>query len=176
MGKVLAVFLLASAAIAGIAMYYLQVYAFYEEVPVSGAGDVQLTNRSTNAPEPILYENFEGIDSDSSPLRYRACFTTEMSEALLTETFVIYENPVPNNAPGWFECFDAQTIGAALEAGEMTAYLSQFNITYGFDRVVAIDGAGNGYVWHQINPCGEAAFDGDPLPQGCPPPPEPAEG
>lgn len=176
MGKVLAVFLLASAAIAGIAMYYLQVYAFYDEVPVSGTTDVQLTNRSTDAPEPILYRDFQAIDADSSPLRYRACFKTDVSEALLTETFVIYDDPVPNNAPSWFDCFDAQQIGSALEAGEMTAYLGQFNITYGFDRVVAIDGAGNGYVWHQINPCGTAAFDGDPLPPGCPPPPAPAEG
>lgn len=175
MGKFLAVFLVVSAAIAGVAMYYLQVYAFYDDVPVSGEGNVQLTNLSTNAPEPILYENFQGIDADSSPLRYRACFTTSMSEALLTETYVVYENPVPNVAPNWFECFDAKAIGTALEAGEATAYLGQFNMTYGFDRVVAIDGAGNGFVWHQINACGSAAFDGDPLPQGCPPPPGAAE-
>jgi len=175
MGKVLVVFLVVSAAIAGVAMYYLQVYAFYDEVPVSSEGSVQLTNLSTDAPEPILYEDFQGIDADSSPLRYRACFTTSMSEALLTETYVIYDNPIPNVAPGWFDCFDAPAIGAALEAGEATAYLGHFNITYGFDRVVAIDGAGNGFVWHQINACGTAAFDGDPLPPGCPPPPEAAE-
>ena len=90
---------------------------------------------------------------------------------MLTETYVIYDNPIPNVASRWFECFDAQDIGAALEADEMTAYLGIFNVVYGFDRVVAIDDAGQGYVWHQINACGQAAFDGDPLPQGCPPPP-----
>jgi hypothetical protein len=171
MGKVLTVFLLLSAALAGVGMYYLQVYAFYDEVPVSNTNDVQLTTLAGNAPEPILYESFRGIDADSSPLRYRACFTTGMSEAMLTETYVLYDNPVPNNAPGWFDCFDAQAIGAALEAGQATAYLGEFNIVYGFDRVVAIDESGNGYVWHQINACGEAAFDGDPLPAGCPPQP-----
>lgn len=173
MGKVLVVFLVASAVIAGAAMYYLQVYAFYDEVPVSASGDVQLTTLAVGVPEPILYNDFHGIDSDSSPLRYRACFTTAMSEALLTETYVLYDNPIPNNAPGWFDCFDAQAIGTALEAGSATAYLGAANISYGFDRVVAIDGAGNGFVWHQINACGTAAFDGDPLPQGCPPPPGP---
>ncbi len=154
-------------------MYYLQVYAFYDEVPVSETQeDVLLTNINTGEPEAILYENFRGIDADSSPLRYRACFETEMSEALLTETYQLYETPVPNVAPGWFDCFDAKAIGAALEAGEATAYLSVFNIVYGFDRVVALDGQGRGFVWHQINACGEAAFDGDPVPEGCPPEPE----
>ena len=95
-----------------------------------------------------------------------------MSEALLTETYALHENPIPNNAPSWFDCFDAQAIGAALEDGTATAYLGIFNVVYGFDRVVAIDGDGRGYVWHQINECGEAAFDGDPLPDGCPPKPE----
>jgi hypothetical protein len=172
MGKVLTVFLLLSAALAGVGMYYLQVYAFYDEVPVTNTDDVRLTTLAGNAPEPILYEDFKGIDADSSPLRYRACFTTGMSKAMLTETYVLYENPIPNNAPGWFDCFDAQAIGAALEAGDATAYLGEFNIVYGFDRVVAIDGVGNGFVWHQINACGQAAFDGDRLPEGCPPPPE----
>lgn len=172
MGKVLASFLVLSAIVAGVGMYYLQVYAFYEDVPVSNTNDVQLTSLASNAPEPILYDDFQGIDADSSPLRYRACFTTSMSEALLTETYVLYDNPVPNVAPGWFDCFDAQALGAALEAGRATAYLSVANLTYGFDRVAAIDREGNGFVWHQINTCGQALFDGDPLPADCPPPPE----
>ncbi len=175
MGKILAIFLLASAVIAGAGMYYVQVYAFYDEVPANPGQDVQLTVQSSNAPEPILYDGFAGIDSDSSPLRYRACFRTGTSAAALSEAYVVYDDPVPNNAPGWFDCFDAQAIGAALEAGDAVAYLSRFNVVYGFDRVAAIDGAGNGYVWHQINACGEAAFDGNPLPDGCPPRPERGE-
>lgn len=172
MGKFLAAFLVVSAIVAGAGMYYLQVYAFYETVPADGVEDVQLTSLSSGAPEAILYTGFEAIDAESSPLRYRACFSTEMSEAMLTETYVLYDDPVPNNAPGWFDCFDAQAIGGALETGEATAYLGIPNVVYGFDRVVAIDGDGNGFVWHQINACGTAAFDGDPVPEGCPPPPE----
>lgn len=175
MGKFLAGFLVLSALLAGAGMYYLQVYAFYESVPANNVSDVQLTALASNAPEPILYEGFEAIDADSSPLRYRACFSTGMSEAMLTETYVVYDDPIPNNAPGWFDCFDAQSIGAALEAGEATAYLGISNVIFGFDRVVAIDGNGNGFVWHQINSCGTAAFDGDPLPEGCPAAPERTE-
>ena len=170
-GKLLASFLVICAAIAGGGMYYLQVYGFYEEVQADNVADVQLTSVVSGAPETILYENFKAIDADSSPLRYRACFETSMSQALLTETYELYETPVPNNAPGWFDCFNAQSIGTDLEAGTAIAFLGTSNIIYGFDRVVAIDGQGRGFVWHQINECGEKAFDGDPLPDYCPPPP-----
>ena len=175
MGKVLVSFIVVSAIAAGFLMYYLQVYGFYEEVTPLGVEDVQLTSVSTGVSEPILYENFKAIDSDSSPLRYRACFTTPMSEAMLTETYVVYDDPIPNVAPGWFDCFDAQAIGAALEEGQAIAFLGTANITYGFDRVVAIFPDGAGYAWHQINICGEEVFDGNPPPPGCPPPPERTE-
>lgn len=171
MGKFVVSLILVSAVAAGALMYYLQVYGFYDEVEATGAGDVQLTTLAGGRPEPILSENFRAIDSDSSPLRYRACFTTPMSEAMLTETYTPYDDPIPNTAPGWFDCFDARAIGAALEEDRASAYLGTFNITYGFDRVVAIFPDGTGYVWHQINRCGEEVFDGNPPPEGCPPPP-----
>lgn len=172
MGKVLVVFIVVSAIAAGVGMYYLQVYAFYEDVSATNVDDVQLTSLNTGVPETILYENFKAIDAESSPLRYRACFETDMSLALLTETYEIYDTPVPNTAPGWFDCFDAQTIGGALENGTALGFMGTFNVAYGFDRVVAVTETGQGFVWHQINACGRAAFDGDPLPPGCPPPPE----
>ena len=95
-----------------------------------------------------------------------------MSQALLTETYELYDNPVPNNAPGWFDCFNAEAIGAALEDGSALAFLGQENIEYGIDRVVAITQDGRGYAWHQINACGEKVFDGEPTPEGCPEPPQ----
>ncbi|MBT8425610.1 MAG: histidine kinase, partial [Silicimonas sp.] len=154
MGKVLVSFIVLSAVLGGALMYYLQVYGFYEDVPASGVGDVQLTTLAGGVSEPILSEKFKAIDAESSPLRYRACFETPMSEALLTETYALYDAPVPLTAPGWFDCYDAVRIGEALEAGEATAYLGTANITYGFDRVVAIFPDGTGFVWHQINRCG----------------------
>ena len=170
-GKILAAAILVSAVVAGALMYYLQVYGFYDEVTPTGVGDVQLTTLSSGAPEPILSENFKAIDARSSPLRYRACFETPHSDAMLTETYALYDDPVPLTAPGWFDCYDAAAIGAALEEGRATAYLGTANVTYGFDRVVAIFPDGRGYVWHQINRCGEEVFDGNPPPPGCPPPP-----
>ena len=174
-GKILVVFFVLVALVGGGGMYYLQVYGYYTEVQARGEGDVMLTSITSGEPEAILYDGFEAIDADSSPLRYRACFTTPLSQALLTETFEFYDDPVPTVAPGWFDCFDAEAVGAALEEERAIAFLGTANIVYGFDRVVAVTEDGKGFVWHQLNICGEKAFDGDPLPEGCPPRPEAGE-
>ncbi|MFQ6554250.1 DUF6446 family protein [Aestuariibius insulae] len=162
-------FILISALAAGAGLYYFQVYAFYEEVP---EGRVELTSVVSGLPEPILFEDYEGIDAESSPLRYRDCFTTGQSQAMLTETYLVYDGAEPRVAPGWFECFDADAIGAALQGGEAIAFLGVENVTYGIDRVVAVYPDGRGYSWHQINACGEVVFDGNPVPEDCPPIPE----
>ena len=174
-GKVLTLVLVISAALAGGLMYYMQVYGFYQPVEATGVEDVQLTTVSGGVPEAILSENFKAIDAESSPLRYRACFETSLSQAMLTETYELYADPVPNVAPAWFDCFDAAAIGEALEKGDALAFLGTANVTYGFDRVVAIFPDGRGFVWHQINICGKEVFDGNPPPAGCPPPPERTE-
>lgn len=171
-GKLIGSFIVIVAAIAGAAIYYLQVYAFYEEVSVSGTDDVMLTTMVSGQPEPILYEDFKAIDASSSPIRYRACFRTTQSQAMMTETYEPYENAEPRVAPGWFDCFDAEAIGHALEQGEALAFLGQANVEYGIDRVVAVYPDGRGYSWHQINHCGEKVFDGQPLPEDCPQSPE----
>lgn len=163
--------IVAAAVIAGAGLYYAQVYAFYEELDPAETS-VELTSLVSGSPEEILYENLDAIDSDSSPIRYRACFTTPMSHPLLTETYEMYEEPTPLIAPGWFDCFNAQTIAQDLESGAALAFLGQRDVIYGIDRVVAVHEDGRGFVWQQINRCGEAVFDGEPAPEGCPPPPE----
>jgi hypothetical protein len=160
-----------SAIAAGIALYYLQVYAYYEEVTLQ-VEDVQMTSLFTGEPEPILFENFNAIDSDSSPLRFRACFDTSLSFGFLTETYEIYDAAEPLNAPGWFDCFQAGDIGADLSSGVAVAFLGIENIQYGIDRVIAVYPDGRAFAWHQINACGEVVFDGNRAPEYCPPAPE----
>ena len=63
MGKFLSILIVGSALIAGVALYYLQVYHFYEEVRPTGEDDVQLTSLVSGEAEPILYSAFEGIDA-----------------------------------------------------------------------------------------------------------------
>lgn len=172
MGKFLAGMIVFCAIAAGVGIYYLQIYAFYEPVNATGTDDVQMTVMASGQPEPILYEDFKAIDADSSPIRYRACFKTQMSAAMMSETYAPYDKAVPLEAPGWFDCFNADEIGAALEDGSAMAFLGAENIEYGIDRIVAVLPDGRGFVWHQINHCGEKVFDGQPAPEDCPSPPE----
>jgi hypothetical protein len=171
-GKIYAGIIVISAVLAGAAIYYLQVYGYYEEIPANAsAAEVRMTTIEGIA-EPILIEGFEGIDADSSPIRFRACFRTPQSTAMLTETYRVYDDASPLIAPGWFSCFDAEAIGTALEEGRAVAYLGEENISYGIDRVVAIMDDGRAFAWNQINPCGAVVFDGNPAPEGCPAQPE----
>ncbi|MCX7564927.1 DUF6446 family protein [Sulfitobacter sp. F26169L] len=169
-GKIIGIFIVVSSLIVGAALYYLQVYGFYQEVDAPAEG-IMLIPLATNEAEVIPMEGFKAIDADSSPIRYRACFTTPYSLALLTETFRMVEDVTPRNAPGWFDCFDAEAIGGELEAGTALTFLSQKNIHYGVDRIVAITNDGRGYVWHELNDCGEKAYDGTVVGEECPPPP-----
>ena len=168
MARIIIVAMLLIGAAAGVLMYYQQVYAYYEEVE---AETVAFTSVSTGMAEPVVIADFAGIDADSSPLRYRACFTTPLSLAMLTETYVIVDNAEPRVAPAWFDCFDAAQIGADLRT-EAVAFLGTENIQYGIDRIIAVYPDGRAYAWHQINACGEVVFDGEPVPEGCPTPPE----
>jgi len=172
-GKILAVIILVTATLGGAALYYLQVYAFYERVAPAGPGDVQMVARASGTPEPVTHDDFRAIDADSSPIRYRACFTTGLSLDALAEKYAPYPGrAVPLNAPGWFGCFDAGEIGAALEAGTARAFIGEKDIEYGVDRVVAVLPDGRGFAWHQLNRCGEQVFDGNAVPADCPTPPE----
>ncbi|WP_299749097.1 DUF6446 family protein [uncultured Boseongicola sp.] len=171
-GKVIGIVLIATGVLGGGGLYYLQEYGFYETVEATSADMVQMTSVTTGVPETILFDSFQAIDADSSPIRYRACFTTPQSLAMMTETYELYDNAEPLNAPGWFDCFNAADIAEALENGEALAFLGTANVTYGIDRMVAIHQDGRGFVWHQINACGEDVFDGNAPPEGCPPLPE----
>lgn len=149
-GKIVGSFVVISALIFGAVVYYTQVYAFYDTVAAEDAG-ITIVNLATGQPEPVLVEGFEGIDGTSSPIRFRACFTLPLRAGTLTETYEAYANPTPLTGPGWFDCFDAEAIGKALETGEALAFLSQREIHDGVDRVIAVLPDGRAFAWHQLN-------------------------
>ena len=167
-GKIIGIVLMLSALIAGAGLYYLQVYGFYTTLSAQ-TEEVTLVSLSSGEPEAIPADGFEGIDADSSPIRYRACFETSLSLATATETYTLLEDATPRNAPAWFDCFDAAALGAALDAGTALPFLSQKNVHYGVDRIVAITEDGRGYVWHELNDCGDKAYDGTVVGEACPP-------
>ncbi|WP_027259826.1 DUF6446 family protein [Leisingera aquimarina] len=175
MGKVLALILILSALAAGGAMYYLQIYAFYDNVELQPGRDVMLVPLDGGEAQPVAYSDFEAIDAGSSPIRYRACFTTKVKPDALAQLFTLTDKLEPRNAPGWFECFDAAAIGAKLADGSAKSFLSVKNISFGVDRVVAVTDEGRGYVWHELNKCGQKAYDGTVVGEECPARPEPGE-
>ncbi len=170
-GKLVALILLISGVLAGAGMYYLQVYGFYYEVEPRPGQDVVLLAQGAEAPEAIAYTGFKAIDADSSPIRYRACFETELRPDQMVD-FTPVENPEPLTAPGWFDCYDAVALADVLKSGQAQAFLGTKNIHYGVDRIVAITQDGKGYVWHALNNCGEKAYDGTVVGEECPPRPE----
>lgn len=164
MGRVIAVLIALSALAAGVGIYYFQLYAYYERLDPAA---VELTATLPDGRVvPLPAQDVRAIDSDSSPIRFRACFTVAPEDIAGAAP---YADPAPLVAPGWFDCFDADAVGAALTAGQASAYLGAFHVAYGIDRVIAVFPDGRAVAWHQINRCGTAAFDGDPLPEGCPP-------
>ncbi|WP_373356199.1 DUF6446 family protein [Pseudoroseicyclus sp. CXY001] len=166
MARLAIALMLAVALLLGGGMWYLQTRAFYFETEVE---DVQLTAAETGELTPVRFENAKAIDATSSPIRYRACLVLP---GLDPEAFAPYPEAEPLTGPGWFDCYNAEAIGDALEAGEAVAVLGQANVTYGIDRVYALFPDGRAYAWHQINPCGAAVYDGEDAPEGCPPAPE----
>lgn len=142
-GKVVGIGLLAVGTVAGIGMWYLQEYHFYDPIPVADAMIVQ----TASGPATVAVRDFQGIDGDSSPLKWRAC-------AVLTEQPigpVPFDGPTPTGAPRWFDCFDHGRITADLESGAARAVLGEAEIRPDVDRVLAIYPDGRVYGWHQYN-------------------------
>ncbi|MEL6958106.1 MAG: DUF6446 family protein [Pseudomonadota bacterium] len=171
------VFILGSGVLAGVGMLYLQNYAGWAELTSAEVGEIQLQTLETGELQAITAENVKGLDTVtdgvrlSGDLSFRACFDTPVPLSVFQETYVVMDDPVPLTSPGWFDCYDARGVGKALEDGLARAFRGKENIAYGVDRVVAIYPNGLGFVWHQLNECGEAVFAGDPVPEDCPEPP-----
>lgn len=143
----------------GAALWWFQTRGYYQEVAALDAVEI------AGAPAPV--SGYRGVDADTSPLKLRGCFTVDDPAAISGAPPA--EDAAPLIAPGWFDCFDAKAIAADLEAGAATALLAGFNQPYGFDRIVALYPDGRAFQWRQINKCGKAHFEGDPVPEPCPP-------
>jgi hypothetical protein len=168
-GKHVGIAILAAAAVAGGAIFYLQEYYYYTRLGPD-AVEIRLTNDATGAAEPLVIEAVSAIDAESSPIRFRACFTTAASQETLSATYRHLEGAKPLNGPRWFDCFDAGEIDRTLHDGSAIAYMGEENITYGIDRIVAIMEDGRGFAWQQVNECGERQYDGTPVRDDCPTP------
>lgn len=142
-GKIVGIGLLAVAVIAGGGMWYLQEYHFYDRLPPADTMIVQ----TSAGPATLPVTDFQGIDADSSPLRWRACAVLAQQPV----DPVPFADATPLGAPGWFDCFDFAQLTDDLASGAAQAVLSQAEIRPDVDRVLAIYPDGRVYGWHQMN-------------------------
>lgn len=145
-GKHAAAALVGAGVLAGAAMYWLQVYAFYTTLPETTV----LRVVTETGQDPLSLSDFEGIDATSSPVRFRACAKlADVTETATAQAPSI--TPEPLTAPSWFSCFDATALGDAIKRGEAKVYLSEREVHTGVDRLIAVYPDGRAYAWHQLN-------------------------
>lgn len=149
-GQWLVIGLVVAGIATGAGVWYTQNYAFYNQIdPGSDRARVMVVNIDDGKPQPLSLRDFKGIDATSSPIKYRACFTTDPPEP---DTVLPYLDPTPLIGPRWFDCFDAGALTEDLASGEAVAYLSAAEIRPDVDRIVAIYPDGRAYAWQQYNP------------------------
>jgi hypothetical protein len=146
-GRWIVVAILGITAVFAAGMWYAQTRAYYETVD---AVDLVVTT-PLGVVLPLAHSGFQGLDADTSPLRFRACFTLDEAGRATVAAAAPHPAPEPLVAPAWFDCYDARAITEAIEAGEARAVMSFHEIARGVDRVIAVFPDGRAYAWHQLN-------------------------
>ena len=146
-GRVAVLVIVGAGLLGGALMFYLQVWGYYDAVNL---GDDPVVIDAPGADAAFAVSSFEGIDADSSPIRYRACFEVDRPE-VLRQLAEPAPDAVPLNAPFWFGCFDADLIGGDLAAGRALPIYLRRDVMPGVDRVAALYPDGRAYAWHQLN-------------------------
>jgi hypothetical protein len=151
------------AVVFGAALWYFQTEAYY--APVIGLDTVDVQGAAL----PVT--DYDGIDADTSPLKLRACFVAAPATVAALAALPQAQEPTPLVTPAWFACFNAGALSDELASGGLRAVVVAHDEPWGFDRIVASAPDGRAVMWRQTNPCGVAQYNGDPLPDRCPPPP-----
>lgn len=146
-GRIVGIVLIAATVTAGAGMWYAQEYGFYARIDPANPAAVLLV-QTPDGPQRLDTVDFQGIDANSSPIRWRGCFRLATP---LPADALPFEGATPLIGPRWFECFDAHQIGADLQSGVAMAYLSQSEIRPDVDRVLAVYPDGRAYGWQQFN-------------------------
>lgn len=136
-GKYVVIGLVGFSFLFGMAFWWFQEHAFYEE---TWAEEVVIQG----AVYPVT--KWRGVTSTSSPLKMRACFV--LNEAFEAPPSIA---PEPLVGPGWFKCFNARFIEENLANGYGKAYVAARNEPPGFDRIIAVFPGGNTYMWRQLS-------------------------
>ena len=110
-GKVFSVSLIVFCLIFGMVLFYFQLFAYY--VRVDNLSYIKVND------ELIPVQNYQGIDSASSALKLRGCFTVDPN---VFEKETIAAMPTPLAAPFWFQCFDHEFLHDQIKKGNSKVY------------------------------------------------------
>ncbi|WP_118132512.1 DUF6446 family protein [Oceanicella sp. SM1341] len=138
-GRTLAIGLFGFALIFGVALWWNQTHAWYEEV--TGVDLVRADGRE------IPVSGYQGLDGNS-PLKLRACFTVDPADF---EGVPVATDATPLGTPDWFGCYDEAALTDDLAAGRATPYLAGNNEPQDFERIIAVYPDGRAYLWRQLN-------------------------
>ncbi|PLS22223.1 DUF6446 family protein [Neptunicoccus cionae] len=155
-GKLMVAGIVGVALAMGAGLWYSQTYAYYERV--DGLEEV------TAYGDAFPVSDYRGITADTSPLKLRACFTVDW-DYVPTDTYKDVATPL--QAPGWFDCFDAQSLTEDIASGAAVVLQAERNQPFGFSRFIAQYPDGRAFMWRQMNECGLAQFEGEDLPESC---------
>ena len=139
-GKIVVFFLMGFTIFFGSTLYYFQVFAFYEKVKNLSQIEV--------AGVMVPVNDYTGIDSETSGLKLRGCFTTDPR---LFDKLPKLLDSTPLSAPFWFDCFDNQKLQEDIDGGNLDVFMAEENEKDGIDRVIAIYPNGIGFQWRQLN-------------------------
>ena len=139
-GKLFVISLLVFTLSFSIILYYFQVYAFYSRA--DGLESIKVLDRDVGV------QNYRGIDSVTSGLKLRGCFSVDPQEF---SDLPILAKATPLSAPFWFGCFDYVKLQLEINEGYAKAFLVSENEKDGIDRVVAVYPNGNAFQWRQLN-------------------------
>ena len=141
-GKLLAAGIVAGGAVFGAGLWYAQTQSYYKRV--EGLTEVTIGGKA------FAVRDYRGLDGRTSPLKLRGCFTLDDPGAAIAAGEPA-EDAVPLTTPGWFECFDAEAILAAIRDGSATAIMAGEDEGDGADLYMAVFEDGRAYRWRQPN-------------------------
>ncbi|MFS4437537.1 DUF6446 family protein [Paracoccaceae bacterium GXU_MW_L88] len=139
-GRILVIGLIAFSLLFGVALFWFQNYAYYEEVAEQDVITVEGLD--------VAVTGWQGIDAPTSPIKARACFRIDPRDV---DGLGNEGDATPLTAPFWFDCFDAETLAQDIEAGRATAMLAEKEVHDGADRYIAWYPDGRAYQWNQLN-------------------------
>ncbi|MEM9139016.1 MAG: DUF6446 family protein [Pseudomonadota bacterium] len=141
-GRILVIGLVAILTAFGVALWYFQNHAYYEELPQQ-----PFFVQSTEYP----VETWQGIDANTSPLKMRVCLTVTAQTAEQIALDQVRQKPLePLVAPYWFDCFDARQISRDLKSGAATLFMMGPARMEGADLFLALYPDGRGFAWSHL--------------------------